>query len=149
MSDLEKIRELEAELQRWTCSHKGCTSGLAHDMKITAEKDEEIASLKVDKAQFGNTILALEKEVERLKNGPKIMVADFEIALPVFRQIVERIGSCWGSPSHHQSIPDEISYSAILKWQLDKDGLYSITSGGKKVRLSKTMPAMKIALVKE
>ena len=81
----------------------------------------------------------------------KLMVANYEIPLGVFTDIVRYCGKygIWGSPSHAQSKPDEINHSAILKWQLDKDGLYADTISGKRVRLSKTMPAMKLVLVEE
>ena len=102
---------------------------------LMTKKDSEIEKLR--------------GEVDVLRTKPQVMTSSFEIKLETFIEIVKYIGSCWGSPSHAQEKPDVISFSAILEWKLDEEGLYSITASGKKVRLSKTMPAMKIVLVKK
>ena len=80
-----------------------------------------------------------------------VMVADYEIPTKLFVEIVKYIGApgVWASPSHRQTYPDKIDFSAILKWYLDDEGLYATRITGEKVRLSKSMPAMKIVLVED
>lgn len=80
-----------------------------------------------------------------------IMVADYEIPTKLFIEIVKYIGGTgvWASPSHSQTHPDEINYSAILKWRHDENGLFALTKSMKTVRLSPEIPAMKLVLVED
>lgn len=134
-SDFEKMADILLEHGWDAMQYPECIKDLAIALStLRQEKDVEIERLK--------------KEIEDLKQKPKIMVSSFEIKLETFKDIVKYIGRCWGSPSRAQSLPDEIYFSAILEWQIDGEGLFAITSSGKKVRLSNEMPAMKIALVK-
>lgn len=52
----------------------------------------------------------------------------------------------WAATSHAQTHPNRIDYSAILKWQYDKnnDELFSITANGNRIIASKNMPAFHI-----
>ena len=63
-----------------------------------------------------------------------------------FIEIVKKKGKVWASPSHAQTHPVQIDYSAILEWQWDdnRKELFAITITGKRAVCSNKMPAFHI-----
>jgi len=60
-----------------------------------------------------------------------------------FIKLVKEEGSVFASPSHEQTHPIPIHFSAILEWQWDEE-LFAISITGKRIVASKSMPAFYI-----
>jgi len=68
---------------------------------------------------------------------------DTETTYKTFVLKVKAEGLVWASPSHSQSYPCTISYSAILPWEWDGE-LFAMTVLGKRVVCNEHMPAFHI-----